>query len=127
MNKTDKAVTDSRTVAGKKRSKTNARVTQFVNADNKLCFCVSIVNEGFMPHADEGRVLGHYDNELLEAAGVPEFPIIDVIVEGGVIQDVLNVPKGITVRVIDYDIDGADPEHLSPSPYDDNEAIISEY
>ncbi len=62
MNKTDKAVTASRTVAGKKRSKTNARVAQFVNADNKLCFCVSIVNEGFVPHADEGRVLGHYDN-----------------------------------------------------------------
>ncbi len=44
------------------KGKANARVTQFVNADNKLKFCVSIVNEGFMPHADEGRVLGHYDN-----------------------------------------------------------------
>jgi hypothetical protein len=45
-----------------KRIKTNARVTQYVNADNKLVFCVSIVNEGLIPHADEGRVLGHYDN-----------------------------------------------------------------
>ncbi len=45
-----------------KRSKTNARVTQYVNADNKLMFCVSVVNEGFVPHADEGRVLGFYGN-----------------------------------------------------------------
>ncbi len=59
---TDKqTVTDSRTVA-RKQKPANARITQFVNADNKLCFCVSIVNEGFTPHADEGRVLGHYNN-----------------------------------------------------------------
>lgn len=45
-----------------KQNKANARITQFVNADNKLRFCVSVVNEGFAPHADEGRVLGHYDN-----------------------------------------------------------------
>ncbi len=45
-----------------KRKPANARVTAFVNADNKQCFCVTVVNEAFMPHPDEGRVLGHYNN-----------------------------------------------------------------
>ncbi len=55
-------VTDSGKAPSVKRYQTQARVTQFVNADNKLRFCVSIVNEGLVPHQDEGRVLGQYDN-----------------------------------------------------------------
>ena len=45
-----------------KQTTARARVTQFVNADNKLRFCVAVVNEGLVPHADEGRILGHYEN-----------------------------------------------------------------
>lgn len=53
---------------------------------------------------------------------------IDIIMEGGVIQEVLNIPKGMSVRVIDYDTDGADPLDLSVSPYDEkNKCYISEW
>lgn len=37
----------------------------------------------------------------------PDTWIIDVIVEGGVVQEVLGIPKDTIVRVIDYDTDGA--------------------
>lgn len=33
---------------------------------------------------------------------------IRVYVRGGVVQDIENIPKGITIEVIDYDTDGAD-------------------
>jgi hypothetical protein len=35
---------------------------------------------------------------------------IIIIVEGGIVQNVLGVPKGTTVEVHDYDTDGANPE-----------------
>lgn len=33
---------------------------------------------------------------------------IKIRVSGGVVQDVENVPPGITVQIIDYDCDGED-------------------
>ncbi len=53
--------------------------------------------------------------------------VIDVIVEGGVIQDIIGIPKGVTVRTIDYDIEGSDPDRLSPSPCGDGECILGEW
>jgi hypothetical protein len=38
---------------------------------------------------------------------------IHVYVRGGVIQDIDNIPEGVTVKVFDYDIDGADDDRLS--------------
>ncbi len=53
---------------------------------------------------------------------------IDIIIEGGVVQEVLNIPKGMSVRVIDYDTEGGDGEDLSVSPYDEkNKCYITEW
>lgn len=54
---------------------------------------------------------------------------IDIIVEGGVVQEVLGyIPRDITVRVIDYDIEGGDPEDTVESPHDKkNRCFLSEY
>ncbi len=35
---------------------------------------------------------------------------ITVIVEGGMIQDVIGIPKGVRVEVHDYDTEGGDPD-----------------
>jgi hypothetical protein len=52
---------------------------------------------------------------------------IDVIVEGGIIQEVRNIPKGVTVRVIDYDIEGT-TDDLKESPYDpEQQCLINEW
>ncbi len=49
---------------------------------------------------------------------------IDVIVEGGVIQEILHIPSGIKVRVIDFDIEGS--SETQPSPYDsEHECLLS--
>jgi len=34
-----------------------------------------------------------------------------IIVEGGIVQNVLGVPAGVTIEVHDYDTDGADSEY----------------
>lgn len=36
---------------------------------------------------------------------------ITVIVEGGLVQDIQGIPKGIRVKVLDYDSDGIDESH----------------
>lgn len=41
---------------------------------------------------------------------------IEVFVEGGVIQDITGIPKGIKINVYDFDTDGIPDESLSESP-----------
>lgn len=43
--------------------------------------------------------------------------IVYVIVYGGVVQDIINVPKGIKIHVLDHDIDGCDESNLSTNPF----------
>jgi hypothetical protein len=47
---------------------------------------------------------------VLQRLGILPSHVITVTVEGGVIQDVENVPPGVTVRVLDFDTDGAEEE-----------------
>ena len=37
---------------------------------------------------------------------------IDVIVEGGVVSDIRNIPKDWIVKVIDFDVDGCEESKL---------------
>ena len=53
--------------------------------------------------------------------------IIYVTVQGGLVQDVRNVPPGIEVRVIDYDIEGAEAQCVEPSPLDGEACVIATY
>jgi len=36
---------------------------------------------------------------------------IEVIISGGLVQDVRGIPEGIEVKVIDYDTEGIDEAH----------------
>ena len=42
--------------------------------------------------------------------------IITVTVEGGVVQSVDGIPDGVTVRVLDFDTDGAEDDSLTALP-----------
>ena len=58
-------------------------------------------------------------------------PIV-IQVSGGLVQAVMNVPKGVTVQVVDFDTDGEDPEdgRLSKWVSDDGKSedcFITEY
>lgn len=49
---------------------------------------------------------------------------IIVTVDGGVIQDISYIPKGVTVKVIDYDVEGGDPENFTRIPQTDDKGRI---
>ncbi len=52
--------------------------------------------------------------------------IITITVEGGVVQAVEGIPAGVTVRVLDFDTDGADEESLTALP-NGEKASVSEW
>jgi len=50
--------------------------------------------------------------------------VIDVIIKGGAIADIVDIPEGVTVRVWDHDIQGVDEDQLKESPYGDGQATV---
>lgn len=53
--------------------------------------------------------------------------IIYITVQGGVVQQVQNVPEGVEVHVIDYDIEQSDSPKLDVSPLDGEACSISTF
>ena len=56
-------------------------------------------------------------------------PIV-IQVEGGLVQAVMNVPEGVVVQVVDFDVEGVDEDRLSKWEGTDGtqeDCIISEY
>ena len=52
---------------------------------------------------------------------------IYVTVESGLVQSVTNIPPGIEVVVVDYDVEGEDADRLDVSPLDGELCCISSY
>ena len=52
--------------------------------------------------------------------------VITVTVEGGVVQAIDGIPPGMTVRVLDFDTDGAEEESLTALP-NGEKACVSEW
>jgi hypothetical protein len=50
---------------------------------------------------------------------------IFVVVDGGLVQEIRDIPPCIEVQVIDYDTEGAD--HLTVSPLDGEACILTQY
>lgn len=65
--------------------------------------------------------------EIERAGRVPKPPIktIVITVEGGVIQAIERIPKGVRVRVLDFDTDGADEERLTTVNKEGEKAVVS--
>ncbi len=53
--------------------------------------------------------------------------VIQVIVEGGLVQEILNVPSDIEIQVLDYDVQGMNKESLEKSPLDGQPCCITVY
>ena len=52
---------------------------------------------------------------------------IYVTMDGGLVQNVTNIPAGIEVLVIDYDVEPKDADRLDVSPLDGELCCISSY
>jgi len=49
---------------------------------------------------------------------------IYVVHEGGVIHNVIGVPPGVEIVLVNQDVEGADPEEVSASPLDGEPCCI---
>ncbi len=52
---------------------------------------------------------------------------IFVIIEGGVVHEILNLPPNIHVTIIDYDTEGVEKERLEISPIDGELCVINRW
>jgi excinuclease UvrABC helicase subunit UvrB len=52
---------------------------------------------------------------------------IFVIMDGGLVQEVMDVPDNFTITVLDYDTEGVDREDLKISPVDGELCLIDRW
>ena len=52
---------------------------------------------------------------------------IFVIMEGGLIHEIVNLPPNLIVTVIDYDTEGVEKERLEISPVDGELCVINKW
>jgi len=52
---------------------------------------------------------------------------IFVILEGGLVREIVNLPPNNNVTVLDYDTEGADKEDLEISPVDGELCVINKW
>ena len=52
---------------------------------------------------------------------------IFVIIEAGVVHEIINLPANISVTVIDYDIESVDDQRLQISPVDGELCVINKW
>jgi hypothetical protein len=52
---------------------------------------------------------------------------IFVVMEGGVVQEIVNLPPDINVTVIDYDTEGVEKDRLEISPVDGELCVINKW
>ena len=52
---------------------------------------------------------------------------IFVVIEGGVVHEIVNLPPNINVTVIDYDTEGVEKERLEISPVDGELCVINRW
>ena len=59
---------------------------------------------------------------------IPILPLeIFVVMEGGVVHEIVNLPPHINVTVIDYDTEGVEKERLAISPVDGEACVINKW
>jgi hypothetical protein len=52
---------------------------------------------------------------------------IFIVIEGGVVHEVVNLPPNIHVTIIDYDTEGVEKERLEISPVDGEVCVINKW
>ena len=66
-------------------------------------------------------------NETKKAANTTKPLEIFVVMEGGVVHEIVNLPENINVTVIDYDTEGVEKERLEISPVDGELCTINKW
>ena len=51
-------------------------------------------------------------------------PLVHVIMRGGLVQEVEGIPPYFTIRVIDFDVEGADPESVEVQPNGEKAVVL---
>jgi hypothetical protein len=52
---------------------------------------------------------------------------IFIVMEGGMVHEVVNLPPNLNVTVIDYDTDGVEKERLAISPVDGELCVLNKW
>src|ERR1017187_5153294 len=52
---------------------------------------------------------------------------IQIVVEGGGVHEVLHLPPGVNLTIIDFDVEGVEAERIEPSPIGGQPSVISHY
>lgn len=50
-----------------------------------------------------------------------------ILVEGGVVHEVVNLPANTNLTIIDYDVDGVEQERIQASPVDGEPCVINKW
>lgn len=77
---------------------------------------------------DAKGFLNELCNEIKEVTqSLTEAPYeeITIYMEGGVIHDIMDIPEGIKVKVVDWDVDGVEEERLTK--LEGGMALVSEW
>jgi hypothetical protein len=64
---------------------------------------------------------------LVEKFTKPRKIEIFVIVEAGVVHEIINLPDNISVTVIDYDVESVEDQRLEISPVDGELCLINKW
>jgi hypothetical protein len=73
-----------------------------------------------IPETFRGSSSGHQYKRIIK-------PVIDIVIQGGTITDIVDIPENTTVRIWDYDTDGIDAGELFESPYDEGKQAVLTY
>ena len=66
-------------------------------------------------------------NETKQTAVTTKPLEIFVIIEGGVVHEIVGLPENINVTVIDYDTEGVEKERIEISPVDGELCVITRW
>jgi hypothetical protein len=80
---------------------------------------------GFATHAELADAVLVVKKSLVEK--VTKYLEIFLIMEGGVVHEIVDLPDNIKVTVIDYDIEGVKTERLEISPVDGELCVITKW
>jgi hypothetical protein len=66
-------------------------------------------------------------NKTKKTADATKPTEVFVVMEGGVVHEIVNLPQNINVTVLDYDTEGVEKERLEISPVDGELCTINKW
>ena len=99
-----------------------------VDYDKPICYlheCTKAWHLGFVTLSDLADAVLVVKTILVEK--VSRCSEIFVVMEGGVVHEIVNLPPNINVTVIDYDTEGVEKERLEISPVDGELCVINKW